>query len=229
MFCFPEIGDACIVDTDCDDLGANVKCRSLKCQYVDETKSNVKNNNNNNNNNNNINTRTKRQTSTPTETNSNFSKSSPTESDDLNVTKLVNGLSTISLKTNSNTYNNNNNALSDTEAEDLNTASKDEILSVATNKETVEKHSREIAVQTSIDGYELKVFAPQVRNVATITTTASTSTSSRRPTKQKRRTRGGFSFNYDEKTISTVSNTDDDIEQQTLQCKLNFNYVIKIS
>lgn len=194
------------------------------------------NSNNNNNNNNNINTRTKRQTSTPTETNSNISKSSTTDSDFNIITKLVNGLSTTTSSTNNNNNKYNNpiispvHSLSDTDVEDLNTESKQEeplsaaaATSTAINTDTYQSdthRSREIAVQTSIEGYELKVLTPKVKNVGTITTTASTSSSSRRPSKQLQRQRRRptvFRFIDDEKTISTVSNTDDDVENQ--ECK----------
>lgn len=194
------------------------------------------NSSNNNNNNNNINTRTKRQTSTPTETNSNISKSSTTDSDFNIITKLVNGLSTTtsSFNNNNNKYNNPIispvHSLSDTDVEDLNTESKQEeplsaaaATSTAINTDTYQSdthRSREIAVQTSIEGYELKVLTPKVKNVGTITTTASTSSSSRRPSKQLQRQRRRptvFRFIDDEKTISTVSNTDDDVENQ--ECK----------
>lgn len=195
------------------------------------------NSSNNNNNNNNINTRTKRQTSTPTETNSNISKSSTTDSDFNIITKLVNGLSTTTSSINNNNNNKYNNpiispvhSLSDTDVEDLNTESKQEeplsaaaATSTAINTDTYQSdthRSREIAVQTSIEGYELKVLTPKVKNVGTITTTASTSSSSRRPSKQLQRQRRRptvFRFIDDEKTISTVSNTDDDVENQ--ECK----------
>lgn len=194
------------------------------------------NSNNNNNNNNNINTRTKRQTSTPTETNSNISKSSTTDSDFNIITKLVNGLSTTTSSTNNNNNKYNNpiispvHSLSDTDVEDLNTESKQEeplsaaaATSTAINTDTYQSdthRSREIAVQTSIEGYELKVLTPKVKNVGTITTTASTSSSSRRPSKHLQRQRRRptvFRFIDDEKTISTVSNTDDDVENQ--ECK----------
>lgn len=225
-----EIGDACIVNTDCSDLGENVKCKSLKCQVINEIASNVINNNNNNNytvfNNNKFppsqinsvveNTKTKpsRQTSTPTTTNSTLSKSTPSEADFNVITRLVNDLSVTSAN-----YNNNYNILSDTDAEELNTGSKQEFLpSIATNK------SREIAVQTSIDGIKLKTITPKVKNVGTITTASNSSSSRRRPRQQQRQRLRPSSFGLtdDTKTISTLSNTDDDVEHQECKYCLKF-------
>uniref|UniRef100_A0A1I8M9G4 EGF-like domain-containing protein n=1 Tax=Musca domestica TaxID=7370 RepID=A0A1I8M9G4_MUSDO len=255
-----DIDDACVVSADCQDLGANVKCVNLKCQYVDEiqadnataTKLKTLNNNNsdklnnNNNGNNNIHsnnnnniilnnkitttTTTKRQTSTTTssETTSNLSKSSPSDDSALDKqTKLVNG--NIDFR-----------SISDTDSEGISTEPEPEdeqVVHAETPKHQlrdtgtsidfepiyVSKHaeaeeqkrqqrSREIAVQTSIDTFELKFLAPRTKNVGTVTT-ASTSSSSRRPSKQRRRPTL-FRFDDDEKTFSTVSNTDDDIENR---------------
>ncbi|XP_013111250.2 prion-like-(Q/N-rich) domain-bearing protein 25 isoform X1 [Stomoxys calcitrans] len=250
-----DIDDACVVNADCQEIGENVECVSLKCQYVNEiqkdnvttsqvkafnnnndiTNSNYDNNSNNNNNNNNDNIinnnniTTKRQTSTATssETTSNISKSSPSDSVLDNQSRLLNG--DIDFR-----------SISDTESEDIITdpadheaKAKEELhqqqdqavrvvlpskyhreAATATEPEAepVTKKLREIAVQTSIEAFELKFLAPKTKNVGTVTT-ASTSSSSRRPSKQRRRP-ALFRFDDDEKTFSTVSNTDDDIENR---------------
>ncbi|XP_061392061.1 uncharacterized protein LOC133327560 [Musca vetustissima] len=255
-----DIDDACVVAADCQDLGPNVKCVNLKCQYVDEIQTdnaktatklktlnnnnNDKLNNNNNNGNNNIHnnninnniisaastttTTTKRQTSTSaSETTSNLSKSSPSNDSALDKqSKLVNG--NIDFRSISDT--DSEGILSEPEPEDEQVVHaetpKHQQREIATEidfepsvyvgkqqQEQQQPHrSREIAVQTSIDTFELKFLAPRTKNVGTVTT-ASTSSSSRRPSKQRRRPTV-FRFDDDEKTFSTVSNTDDDIENR---------------
>lgn len=191
---------------------------------------NSRNSNNNRirNNNNNIITNkilTKRQTSTTTssETTSNLSKSSPSDSILDNQSKLLNGdidFRSISSETDSEGIN------TDPEHDDnVNEPEEEEQDERVVHVETPQHHrysepipakkSREIAVQTSIEAFELKLLAPKTKNVGTVTT-ASTSSSSRRPSKQRRRP-AQFRFDDDEKTFSTLSNTDDDIENRN--CK----------
>ncbi|XP_073816208.1 uncharacterized protein isoform X2 [Musca autumnalis] len=272
-----DIDDACVVATDCQDLGENVKCVNLKCQYVNEIQTDngtstklkafnnndisnkLNNNNNNNNGNNNIHnssnnnnnniilnnkittsktsttTTTKRQTSTATssDTTSNLSKSSPSDDSALDKSSkqfVVNG--NIDFRSISDT--DSEGILSEAEPEDQkvvhaetpkhyqqqqqqhhrDAATEIDFASVYAKEQQKEqeKRSREIAVQTSIETFELKFLAPRTKNVGTVTT-ASTSSSSRRASKQRRRPTQ-FRFDDDEKTFSTVSNTDDDIENR---------------
>lgn len=108
------------------------------------------------------------------------------------------------------------------------------------------RRSREIAVQTSIEKYELKEFVGrQVRNVATATTTASTSASSRltstNNTQQlsnyRRRLPAIFRYdNEDIKTYSTLGSSRDDEDVDDKKCEYEFkkvyinstlNYIVK--
>lgn len=94
------------------------------------------------------------------------------------------------------------------------------------------RRSREIAVQTSIEKYELKEFVGrQVRNVATATTTASTSASSRltstNNTQQlsnyRRRLPAIFRYdNEDIKTYSTLGSSRDDDDVDDKKCEYEF-------
>lgn len=89
------------------------------------------------------------------------------------------------------------------------------------------RRSREIAVQTSIEKYELKALvARQVRNVATATTTASTSVSSRytstNNTQSNYRRRLPAIFRYDNediKTYSTLGSSRDDEDVDDKKCE----------
>ncbi|XP_017481939.1 PREDICTED: prion-like-(Q/N-rich) domain-bearing protein 25, partial [Rhagoletis zephyria] len=72
------------------------------------------------------------------------------------------------------------------------------------------RKSREIAVQTSIDAFELKPLTPLVKNVGTATTS---STSSRRFSRYRQR-HSAFRYDYEDKTFSTLSNTDDDTDDK---------------
>lgn len=101
------------------------------------------------------------------------------------------------------------------------------------------RRSREIAVQTSIEKYELKeLVARQVRNVATATTTASTSVSSRytstnntQLSNYRRRLPTIFRYdNEDIKTYSTLGSSRDDDDGDDKKCEYKLKtYTFSIS
>ncbi|XP_060648719.1 mucin-13 [Drosophila nasuta] len=75
------------------------------------------------------------------------------------------------------------------------------------------RRSREIAVQTSIEKYELKELGPSVKNVATATTNTSTSSRRTSTNTQNNRRRLPAIFRYDNediKTYSTLGSSRDD-------------------
>ncbi|XP_050339516.1 prion-like-(Q/N-rich) domain-bearing protein 25 [Bactrocera neohumeralis] len=200
-----KIGDACVVHTDCEDLGTNVRCNSLSCVEVSQSDSESSKtvldartntlthtgHTNTNAGTTNTNTHTKtdggNEKSPSSDGTSQLSKSSRSTSDTSKDTlALVNGRSDL------------------TDDTDDNETGQEE----ASGNEQ-QRRSREIAVQTSIDAFELKPLAPLVKNVGTGTTS---STSSRRFSRYRRR-QSAFRYDDEDKTFSTISNTDDDGEE----------------
>ncbi|XP_037952078.1 prion-like-(Q/N-rich) domain-bearing protein 25 [Teleopsis dalmanni] len=156
-----EIDDACVVDTDCDELGPNIKCTNLMCQLPNDI-----------------------------EETSFESLKDETIKDDSQTSK---NLKTEKYES-EDTVKNGNSIFTDTETE--------------TESLSNNNKSREIAVQTSIENYELRLLNPQLKNVGTVT--RSTSTSSKKQS-YKRRNILFYKNDDEEKTLSTLSNTDDDI------------------
>ncbi|ALC45929.1 CG7381 [Drosophila busckii] len=202
-----EKDDACVVDKDCEELDANAACVSLKCTYADDT-------------------------STPasTETTPDESETTP-QDNDTTETETETELNTIT-----------------TEAEPSVSFVREKkyftrafIANTPTHRDAAAqasltlingdrellltpRRSREIAVQTSIDNYELELaeLAPTVRDVGTTTVTVSNSGSagSRRTSThalniQRRHLPAIFRFeNEDVRTYSTLGSSRDDEEDK---------------
>ncbi|EDW81729.1 uncharacterized protein Dwil_GK10857 [Drosophila willistoni] len=207
-----EKNEACVVDEDCDALGSNAACVSLICTYedeittpgVDEPATDTTEPNN---------TEETETTTTTTTTSSSSSTAAATahRSDTFSSSyprilqtkafvhspppppKYIDASAQVSLSLQL--------PLTNGEAEGL---------------ISPRRRSHEIAVQTSIENYELKDLEPRsVRNVGTTTTTASTSTSSRRTSTRnlnhRRRLPALLHFDdEDVKTYSTLGSSRDD-------------------
>lgn len=234
VFLLLEKNDACVVDADCEELGATAACVSLICTIVDETS-------------------TPKPTDGPT--------ASTTAGTETTVDNENESTTEGEIEPNTDTT---------TEAESSGTTvvparhsrvrkqfSKALVHSSPTHKDFAvqatlpltngdsellisPRRSREIAVQTSIEKYELKeLVARQVRNVATATTTASTSVSSRytstNNTQSNYRRRLPAIFRYDNEDIKTYSTLgssrdDEDVDDKKCEYKLNtYSFSISIS
>ncbi|XP_067618257.1 uncharacterized protein [Eurosta solidaginis] len=189
-----KIGDACVVHTDCENIGPNVQCNSLRCVEVSESPKAASNEPET----------TTADTTTPTNTHtksdignekspnfvytSQLSKSTSTSETSKDTLALVNGRSDLT--------------------DDLDNEEEERSSGGGAGGKN---KSREIAVQTSIDSFELKPLKRLVKNVGTATISSS---GSRRNFSRYRQLRNAFRFDDDGKSFSTLSNTDDDLDDK---------------
>lgn len=213
MVSFLEIGDACVVHTDCEDLGTNVQCNSLRCTEVSQSDSESSKTV--------LDVRTYTSTLSGTNTNAGTTSTNSHTKTDIGNEKSpsTDGTSQFSKSSSSSTSGtskdtlalvNGRSDLNDTDSEH----ETEQVEQAEAARAGDKRKSREIAVQTSIDALELKPLAPLVKNVGTGTTS---STSSRRISRYSRRRQSAFHYDDEDKTFSTISNTDDDAEDK--QCK----------
>lgn len=202
---FSEIGDACVVHTDCEDLGTNVRCTSLSCVEVSQSDSESSK------------TVLDARTNTPTltgHTNTNAGTTSTnthTKTDGGNEKSPSSDGTSQLLKSSRSTSGTSKDTLALVNGRsDLTDDTDNETRQEEASGNEQKRRSREIAVQTSIDAFELKPLAPLVKNVGTGTTS---STSSRRYSRYRRRP-SAFRYDDEDKTFSTISNTDDDGEEK---------------
>ncbi|KAH8417616.1 hypothetical protein KR222_002816, partial [Zaprionus bogoriensis] len=198
-----EKNDACVVNTDCDELGATAICKNLVCTIENEAS-------------------TTASTSAETETTVENNETSATTEGEPNTetteaessaTSVIPARLSLVRKQFSKAFVHASPTHKDAAAQAT--------LSVLTNGDDEllisPRRSREIAVQTSIEKYELKELRRQVRHVATgtgtgngtgtATTTASTSVSSRHTSTNTHnyRRRLPTIFRYDNEDIKTYS------------------------
>ncbi|XP_030370219.1 uncharacterized protein LOC115620881 [Scaptodrosophila lebanonensis] len=198
-----EWDDACVVDADCEELSAGAKCVSLKCNYVDE-----------------VTTPGAEHTTEDTTPEDNTPEDNTPEDNETTAatnteTTTEEAATTSALKrqiarvfVHAPPKYQNDAAI---QANPPLTNGGGSEHTVATPPLAAPRRLREIAVQTSIEGYELRDFGRTVRNVGTAT--ASTSTSSRRTSKNYRRRRLPSIFRFDDednKTYSTLGSSRDD-------------------
>ncbi|XP_065723031.2 prion-like-(Q/N-rich) domain-bearing protein 25 isoform X2 [Drosophila suzukii] len=193
-----EENDACVVNEDCDALGAGAECVGLVCTYVDEI------------------------TTTPAEDTETANPGSP--EDDSTTAEAITETAEAEQEP---TFRSRRRQLTKAFVHAPPPTHSDAAAQVSfaqlTNGDTeplISPRSHEIAVQTSIEKYELKEVGRSVRNAATTTTaTASTSTSSRRTSSrnqshalnQRRRFPALFRFDDEDiKTYSTLGSSRDD-------------------
>nr|NP_650242.1 uncharacterized protein Dmel_CG7381, isoform A [Drosophila melanogaster]AAF54878.3 uncharacterized protein Dmel_CG7381, isoform A [Drosophila melanogaster]AEW48263.1 FI17111p1 [Drosophila melanogaster] len=199
-----EENDACVVNADCDELGAGVECVGLVCTYVDEI------------------------TTTPggeTEETETTNPGSP-EDDDSTTAEAITETADPEQETAFSSRRQLTKAFVHAPPPTHSDAAAQVSFAQLTNGDTeplISPRSHEIAVQTSIEKYELREVGRSVRNAATATTTttatASTSTSSRRNSSrnqrhahgQRRRLPALFRFDDEDiKTYSTLGSSRDD-------------------
>lgn len=194
--------------TDCEDLGTNVRCNSLRCAEVSQSDSESSK------------TVLDARTNTPTSTGHTNTNAGTTSTNTHTKTDGGNEKSPSSDATSQ--LSKLSRSTSDTSKDTLALVNGRSDLTDDTDNETGQeeeggneqkRRSREIAVQTSIDAFELKPLAPLVKNVGTGTTS---STSSRRFSRYRRR-QSAFRYDEGDRTFSTISNTDDDGEEN--RCK----------
>ncbi|CAD6995280.1 unnamed protein product [Ceratitis capitata] len=205
-----KIGDACVVHTDCEDLGTNVQCNSLRCTEVSQSDSESSKTV--------LDVRTYTSTLSGTNTNAGTTSTNSHTKTDIGNEKSpsTDGTSQFSKSSSSSTSGtskdtlalvNGRSDLNDTDSEH----ETEQVEQAEAARAGDKRKSREIAVQTSIDALELKPLAPLVKNVGTGTTS---STSSRRISRYSRRRQSAFHYDDEDKTFSTISNTDDDAEDK---------------
>ncbi|XP_064552949.1 uncharacterized protein LOC135438536 [Drosophila montana] len=199
-----EKNDACVVDADCDALGAGAACVGLICDIVDEGSTTPEDNG--------TGTTAEDNETTETETEPNPDTTEP-ESSATTITpdSLVREKKQFATAFVHATPTHKDAAAQAT----LSLTNGDGELQLTP------RHSREIAVQTSIEKYELKELGRSFRNVATATTTTSTSASSRHTSTntQNYRRRLPAIFRYDNEDIKTYSTLgssrdDDDVDEK---------------
>ncbi|XP_054726669.1 prion-like-(Q/N-rich) domain-bearing protein 25 isoform X1 [Anastrepha obliqua] len=199
-----KIGDACVVHTDCEDLGTNVQCNNLICAEASQSDSGSSKTV--------LNARTYTPTSTGANTNAGTTSTNTHTKTDVGNEKSPSsdGTSQLSKSTSTNSTSKDTLALVNGRS-DLTDDTENEAEHEEGGESEQKRKSREIAVQTSIDAFELKPLAtPLVKNVGTGTTSSS---SSRRFSRYRRR-QPAFRYDYEDKSFSTLSNTDDDTEDK---------------
>jgi len=206
-FKFAEENDACVVNEDCDALGAGAECVGLVCTYVDEI------------------------TTTPAEDTETANPGSP--EDDSTTAEAITETAEAEQEP---TFRSRRRQLTKAFVHAPPPTHSDAAAQVSfaqlTNGDTeplISPRSHEIAVQTSIEKYELREVGRSVRNAATTTTaTASTSTSSRRTSSrnqshalnQRRRFPALFRFDDEDiKTYSTLGSSRDDDDADEKKCE----------
>ncbi|XP_039490369.1 prion-like-(Q/N-rich) domain-bearing protein 25 [Drosophila santomea] len=204
-----EENDACVVNEDCDALGAGAECVGLVCTYVDEI------------------------TTTPGDGGEETETTNPgSPEDDSTTAEAITETAGPEQETAFRSRRQLTKAFVHAPPPTHSDAAAQVSFSQLTNGDTeplISPRSHEIAVQTSIEKYELKEVGRSVRNAATTTTattaTASTSTSSRRNSSrnqshahgQRRRLPALFRFDDEDiKTYSTLgsSRDDDDVDEK---------------
>ncbi|XP_034486183.1 prion-like-(Q/N-rich) domain-bearing protein 25 [Drosophila innubila] len=204
-----EKNDACVVNEDCDALGASAACVGLVCTIVDETITSTTTTEG-------TTEGTTAGTTAGTETTADDIETTETEPNtdttepDFPVTTIIPNSFVPSRKQFAKAYVHASPTHKD--------ASAQATLSLTNGDSEVlltPRRSREIAVQTSIEKYELKELGRSVKNAATTTTTTSTSVSSRHTSTntQNNRRRLPAIFRYDNediKTYSTLGSSRDD-------------------
>ncbi|XP_039232402.1 prion-like-(Q/N-rich) domain-bearing protein 25 isoform X2 [Drosophila yakuba] len=204
-----EENDACVVNEDCDALGAGAECVGLVCTYVDEI------------------------TTTPGDGGEETETTNPgSPEDDSTTAEAITETAEPEQETAFRSRRQLTKAFVHAPPPTHSDAAAQVSFAQLTNGDTeplISPRSHEIAVQTSIEKYELKEVGRSVRNAATTTTattaTASTSTSSRRNSSrnqshahgQRRRLPALFRFDDEDiKTYSTLgsSRDDDDVDEK---------------
>ncbi|KAM8705140.1 hypothetical protein ACLKA7_009580 [Drosophila subpalustris] len=211
-----EKNDACVVNADCDALGASAACVGLVCTIVDETSSSTTAG---------TTAEITAGTTAGTETTAEDTETTETEPN-TDTTEPDSTLTTI-IPTSSAPARKQFSRASVHATPTHKDASAQATLSLTNGDSELlltPRRSREIAVQTSIDKYELKELGRSVRNAATTTTTTSTSVSSRHTSTntQNNRRRLPAIFRYDNediKTYSTLGSSRDDDDVDDKKCK----------
>ncbi|XP_030558911.1 uncharacterized protein LOC115761319 [Drosophila novamexicana] len=199
-----EKNDACVVDADCDALGAGATCVGLICNIVDEQSTTPEDNG--------TGTTAEDNETTETETEPNPDTTEPESS----ATTIIPDSWVREKKQFAKAF---------VHATPTHKDAAAQATLLLTNGDgelrLTPRHSREIAVQTSIEKYELKELGRSFRNVATATTTTSTSASSRHTSTntQNYRRRLPAIFRYDNEDIKTYSTLgssrdDDDVDDK---------------
>ncbi|TDG49000.1 hypothetical protein AWZ03_004485 [Drosophila navojoa] len=211
-----EKNDACVVNEDCDALGASAACVGLTCTIVDESSTTAS---------------TTVGTETTPEENDTESTTENIETTDANTNPTESNEETTEPESITTTIRTEEQA---SWAREKKQFTKAFLHATPTHKDAAAqatlplingdsepllltpRRSREIAVQTSIDQYELKELGRSFKNAATATTTTTT-TASTNSTNNRRRLPAIFRYdNEDIKTYSTLgsSRDDDDIEDK---------------
>ncbi|EDV93259.1 uncharacterized protein LOC6563417 [Drosophila grimshawi] len=205
-----ERDDACVVDADCDALDATAACVDLKCTIVDEITTTTTDDIETTPDDNSTETTTVDQETTKDDPNT-----ETTEPETPTTTILPSSSSKHGRKLFAKAFVHATPTHKDVAAQaTLSLTNGDSEL-----LKSIPRRSREIAVQTSIESYELKDLGRSFRNVATATTT--TSTSSRRTSNNTQNYRPRFPaiFRYDNEDIKTYSTLgssrdDDDLDEK---------------